>query len=410
MGTTTAIGAAWQVTSDAVVSTEVHSLYTAEVILQAIVTKVLLRELDAVVQDGTSSASLHSIERLLVLAGHFLGVTNTSIYRCYAIWKTSRFEVVAVPVLLAVATTAVGYVSMYHLHVTPTALSDLRPYYGFILATNVTVTGLTVGRIWYTSQGLQTLGHTKFLRRYKLAMALMLESAMVYLIGSSIIMLELAGAWSQTEFIALDVSFAIVAPLLNIIPALMIVRVTLGQQKNHSVESKILPLYHSSAIWDPGHCGYRSESIICDGAEVSNLHPCGIYWRLGYHRHSEFGHALDWQCFADIAQEHIGLMNELASQANVSLKALWGNPGKNGVSPLLSLSRIPISALGTSRSCMQSSTDTVRPVYEERLCLRRAWMREHAGRPIVCIIDYTEGNATYLDISFLEQERAGDIQ
>ncbi|KAJ6553155.1 hypothetical protein B0H19DRAFT_1263559 [Mycena capillaripes] len=216
MDNTTTVGAAWQVTSGAVVTTEIvlflHGIYltllvlalyllcqrkpvgwpilaclliamcitgTAEIILQAIVTKFLLRKLDPLVQDGTSSASLHSMERLLVLAENLLGVTNTAIadslliYRCYVIWKTSRYEVVAFPVLFAVATTAVGYIEMYHLYVTRTAALDLRPYLGFMLATNVMVTGLTVGRIWYTSQGLKILGQTKFLRRYKIAMALL---------------------------------------------------------------------------------------------------------------------------------------------------------------------------------------------------------------------------------------------
>ncbi|KAJ6553158.1 hypothetical protein B0H19DRAFT_1263561 [Mycena capillaripes] len=217
MGNTTIVGATLQVTSDEVVVTEIvlflHGVYmtllvlalyllcqrkpagwrilacllvvmcitgTADVILQAIITKYFLRELDALVQDSASSASLHSMRHLLLFAEHSLGVTDIAIadslliYRCYVIWKTSRIEVVVFPILLAVATTAVGYVTAYHSYVTPSAHpADVLPYLGFVLATNVTVTGLTVGRIWYTRQGLQSLGQTKFLRRYNLAMALL---------------------------------------------------------------------------------------------------------------------------------------------------------------------------------------------------------------------------------------------
>ncbi|KAJ7279887.1 hypothetical protein C8J57DRAFT_1301083 [Mycena rebaudengoi] len=226
-------------------------LGTTEVALQAITTALWLRTLYSAARDDSTAyyiavESLQRLGSLVTLAELLLTITNNGIadslliYRCYVIWKTSRKEVVIVPVLLAFATTALGYVASYQIYVSaPSAVLCLRTFFGMMFGTNVAVTGLTVGRIRYTSRGLETLGQTKFLRRYKSAITLLLESAVLYLVYSSAAMIGLAVARSVRST-SLSVSIGIGAPLMNIIPALIIVQVSL-RQETPSAKSKMLP-------------------------------------------------------------------------------------------------------------------------------------------------------------------------
>ncbi|KAJ6564762.1 hypothetical protein B0H19DRAFT_82640 [Mycena capillaripes] len=84
------------------------------------------------------------------------------IYRWYVLRRVSFRGVVILPVLLSLATTAFGYVAACHIYFTPDALLDVRFFFGLMLAANVTVTILTVGRIWSTQRSLKLWGRPSF--------------------------------------------------------------------------------------------------------------------------------------------------------------------------------------------------------------------------------------------------------
>ncbi|KAJ6553156.1 hypothetical protein B0H19DRAFT_1072634 [Mycena capillaripes] len=124
----------------------------------------------------------------------------------------------------------------------------------------------------------------------------------------------------------------------------------------------------------------------------------------------------NWQCFAVIDLERIELVNELASHDNMSLKACDNMecPVIQAITEFRRCShcqqvcqkrdwRKENSDFSTRHLSLMRAIfdhDSVRLVDEERLSLRLARMREHAGPPITA-------NAT-VDISNLEQERAKD--
>jgi hypothetical protein len=66
--------------------------------------------------------------------------------------------------------------SSYQRYAAPTSHPDLRIFFGSVVATNLTLTGLTVGRIWYTRRNLRVTGQTKLVRRSNIAIKLLCVS------------------------------------------------------------------------------------------------------------------------------------------------------------------------------------------------------------------------------------------
>ncbi|KAJ7017724.1 hypothetical protein C8F04DRAFT_1200070 [Mycena alexandri] len=181
-------------------------LCTAETILQVASTRIWLQTFYTTASttssaSGTIGVDDHNVVLFIEIA---LIVTNNAvadgllIYRCYAIWKTSYRAIIIPPVILALGTTGLGYMASYDLFQQPSESAlHICMFFGFLLATNITVTGLTVGRIWYTRRDLQSvLGRTVFLKPYQRAMRLLhpirSESVVFYLVCSTAVILGAA--------------------------------------------------------------------------------------------------------------------------------------------------------------------------------------------------------------------------
>ncbi|KAJ7288052.1 hypothetical protein C8J57DRAFT_1278896, partial [Mycena rebaudengoi] len=155
------------------------------------------------------------------------------IYRCYVIWSSSRFKkrIIAVPVVLLLVTTVrtgsiIGLSAM-----------------GSAMATNLILTGLTAGRIWWTRRYLRIVGETKVVKRYNTAIAMIIESGTAYLlVGTLYIIASSTSAniilWSAIysacgQLLGVFIRFSIgphkLKYLQSIIPMVVIVRISLGR-------------------------------------------------------------------------------------------------------------------------------------------------------------------------------------
>ncbi|KAF9456129.1 hypothetical protein BDZ94DRAFT_440193 [Collybia nuda] len=113
-------------------------------------------------------------------------VANTLFaYRCYVIWGRKK-HILWLPSLLILAET--GFGSYWCISVMPFGDSfdgidgfDTRTPLIFTLATNVALTGLSAGRIWWISRELRILG-PKVARKYNTIIALIVESGSIYCI------------------------------------------------------------------------------------------------------------------------------------------------------------------------------------------------------------------------------------
>ncbi|KAF8132196.1 hypothetical protein K438DRAFT_1884941 [Mycena galopus ATCC 62051] len=144
------------------------------------------------------------------------------IYRCSAIWGHSRYKgrIILVPLLLLLFTTVFGIVVSV---LQSGEDGNLVVAILGAITTNIVLTGLTTGRIWWTRH------HLHF--RYNTAIAMLLESSALYLV------LILTILFTET----LGGAAALNLPLFrwfaghqgnswyNILPALVIVRVSFAR-------------------------------------------------------------------------------------------------------------------------------------------------------------------------------------
>ncbi|KAJ7866695.1 hypothetical protein B0H13DRAFT_2352357 [Mycena leptocephala] len=209
---------------------------TAQVILQAVLVRLALRTLFLLARDDDVSGEVLQLQQtksFIHLAQFLLGVTDNAvtdsllIFRCYVIWKTSHKWVVALPILLAFATTAAGYVASYQNYPTLVFHVDsLIVFLALALVTNISLAALMAGRILYTRRNLRTLAQTTFIRRYDTAIKVLLESAVLYLLCICAEMTLLA----LSNFTARNMVYAFGLQLLNIIPVLIAVQVGLRNE------------------------------------------------------------------------------------------------------------------------------------------------------------------------------------
>ncbi|KAJ6584158.1 hypothetical protein DFH09DRAFT_1144394 [Mycena vulgaris] len=237
-------------------------LAITQMVVQLVLTALSMRLLYTAVQDlaadeisfSTQQASLLHLRSLIVLADDIILVTNNAIadglfiYRCYIIWAPRYKQVVILPVLLLLITTALGYVTVYRNTVQsrseieddPRAHMDSRVGFALAIITNLTLTGLTAGRIWWTRRQLDTLGQQKFSQRYTRAISVLMESGAAY---SSIIILVIIAlsvgrtATTGPTAVLASISYGAAGQLVNIVPTVFIIRVCLGRNENFGADS-----------------------------------------------------------------------------------------------------------------------------------------------------------------------------
>ncbi|KAJ7288045.1 hypothetical protein C8J57DRAFT_1278855, partial [Mycena rebaudengoi] len=100
---------------------------------------------------------------------------------------------------------------------------------GFSIVTNVVLTGLTAGRIWWTRRYLRIVDKTEFMERYNTAVAMIIESAAAYLLFAILGIIAAESSSSPSNQWWCGSVLTACGQLMNIIPMLVIVRVSLGR-------------------------------------------------------------------------------------------------------------------------------------------------------------------------------------
>ncbi|KAF7362545.1 hypothetical protein MVEN_00602600 [Mycena venus] len=136
------------------------------------------------------------------------------IYRCYVIYNNNVY-VVILPIMMLIVGTVFG-VDL-----------DLGAGLLFILslATNVLLTVLTAGRIWWICRRSRVYLKTEEQRRCVSAMAILVESGVIY--SATVLAFLVLGAFPSSEIVREPI-FQMLNQVMGIAPTLIIVRVGLG--------------------------------------------------------------------------------------------------------------------------------------------------------------------------------------
>ncbi|KAF7350778.1 hypothetical protein MSAN_01639000 [Mycena sanguinolenta] len=158
------------------------------------------------------------------------GVTNIIadalvIYRCYIVWDRNVY-VIILPLLMLAVTSVFGV--------------DIKlpanPYFSLSLATNVLVTALTAGRIWWICR--QCRLYSKFTtaqqKRCMSAIGIIAESGVLY--PASILAYLILGAIPKVSIVQEPI-YQMMAQIMGIAPTLIIVRVGLGVNDSNQESS-----------------------------------------------------------------------------------------------------------------------------------------------------------------------------
>ncbi|KIM43706.1 hypothetical protein M413DRAFT_443613 [Hebeloma cylindrosporum] len=136
------------------------------------------------------------------------------LYRCYVSWGSRKIVTIG-PAILLVASTACGY-----LFKTSTRFQTI--YMVMILILNITLTGLTAGRIWWLARKARLILGTGLLQRYNTSIAILIESGVIYSVYIIIALALLNNPGSTVNNTGL-------IQIVGIIPTLIIVQVGLGR-------------------------------------------------------------------------------------------------------------------------------------------------------------------------------------
>ncbi|KAJ7155619.1 hypothetical protein C8R46DRAFT_1356096 [Mycena filopes] len=182
-------------------------LSTAQVVINLVLGAVDLREITIDFRPlQTTTIVLYGINNFIA--------DGLVIYRCYCIWNNSA-RVVVVPVILLIITTVFGVI--------PALPSN--PLFIFSLATNILVTALTVGRIWWIARKGRAYLQADAQRRYSSSAAILIESGALY---SATVLAYLIMTTIPSARILLQLVFQMLTQIMGIAPTLIIVRVGMG--------------------------------------------------------------------------------------------------------------------------------------------------------------------------------------
>ncbi|KAF7364964.1 hypothetical protein MVEN_00367200 [Mycena venus] len=170
-------------------------------------------------------------DRFLLLTNNF-AADSLFIYRCYLIWGQSCHKrlVIGIPMLLLLFTTIFGVATTgssfpAHLSADYALVVELS-----MIATNILLTGLTAGRIWWKRRHLRVIGETKLIKRHNTAIAMLLESSALYLVFIfTFLLAQNLGGPSAFDSSGISVLCGASGQLMNLIPALVIVRVSFAR-------------------------------------------------------------------------------------------------------------------------------------------------------------------------------------
>ncbi|KAJ6508450.1 hypothetical protein C8R45DRAFT_1168576 [Mycena sanguinolenta] len=145
-----------------------------------------------------------------------------------SLFSRYRKQIISIPLILLVLTTILG--------VTFSALpgGDLPHHLVVFLGaivTNVILTGLAIGRIWWTRRQLRVVGHTKLAQRYNTAIVMLLESSSLYLVlVVTFLFIQILGGPAAIESTGISILRGASGQLINMLPPLLVVRVSVARR------------------------------------------------------------------------------------------------------------------------------------------------------------------------------------
>ncbi|KAJ7453171.1 hypothetical protein FB451DRAFT_1520346 [Mycena latifolia] len=146
------------------------------------------------------------------------------IYRCYVIWGHNIY-VVILPIIMLIVTSIFGW----------DILLPLPPFFELSLATNVLVTGLTAGRIWWICRQARAYLKTDAQKQYVSSISIVVESGVMY--SAAVLTYLILGAIPSAEVVQNPI-VEMLSQVVGIVPTLIIVRVGLGLSIQ-SIESAV---------------------------------------------------------------------------------------------------------------------------------------------------------------------------
>ncbi|KAF7338868.1 Zn(2)-C6 fungal-type domain-containing protein [Mycena sanguinolenta] len=200
------------------------------------------------------------------------------IYRCYSIWNNNVY-VVSLPIVLLIVTTGKRIAlwtsspsSHYPLVFGLDFSLPTDPFFVLTLTTNILVTAMTAGRIWWIYRAARLYMQPDVQRRYMSALSILVESGMLY--SATVLVYLILGAIPSTVVLQSPV-FQILTQVMGIAPTLIIVRVGLGT----SVCSFMATSKTTTSTWKHSICSAHSPENVSDiekglsECSASNLRP-----------------------------------------------------------------------------------------------------------------------------------------
>ncbi|KAJ7747425.1 hypothetical protein DFH07DRAFT_831056 [Mycena maculata] len=195
-------------------------LGTAQVLLHLATTGLSLQMVDQVVVGETTvrrpDNTLLRATQIITLVQACLLVTNNFVadglflYRSYLIWGPSQKRVMILPGTLILATTVLGYLTCVNEQIVgevPPFFVDGKIVFIMMVLTNLLLTLLTAGRIFWIRRKVTGFIEPTSRTRYETAITIILESGAMYCVSTIALVIGLSRASSPTL-----VSYSFFAP------------------------------------------------------------------------------------------------------------------------------------------------------------------------------------------------------
>ncbi|KAJ6515391.1 hypothetical protein C8R45DRAFT_207861 [Mycena sanguinolenta] len=206
---------------------------TAQLVLSLVLSVVMLQLLRLDVEGNSRMHAAQIVANRITYAQDIFLTTNNAftdslfIRRCYVVWGRRKL-ILIVPILMLVATTVLGYISAVQNDQFHKATFSPVFVFAMAVATNVLLTTLTAGRIWWAGKEVRRTLRESFGRNYSIAVAMCLESGAIYSFFAVAFIITGILTAHSTGFNILNNLLAGALPqAVNIVPTIIIVRVGL---------------------------------------------------------------------------------------------------------------------------------------------------------------------------------------
>ncbi|KAF7366060.1 hypothetical protein MVEN_00482200 [Mycena venus] len=219
------------------------ALATCSTSITSVATGISMRMVYLQVQGLTDMPArlLHLYQALALAQDILLALNNLLtdllfLYRCYMIWG-SRRTILILPAILILATVVIGCISGlgYYGIAKMSVVIDPRVPFSMGGLTNILLVCLTAGRIFYIRRELQTFTGHSFRKQYDTAVAIILESGLLYSLCVIIYVTSISiKSTSASATIFNGVAWGLVQLGVNIVPTLILVRVGMGRSTENT--------------------------------------------------------------------------------------------------------------------------------------------------------------------------------